>query len=206
VWHWSDAEQVTGLPPVQTPAWQLDVPVQMSLSLHALPLALGGFEHAPVSAPQAPASWHWLDAEQLMGLAPVHFWLWQVEVPLHALWSSQAKPFAFPVHCPHGILIFAVAQSPGMKQCPALPLKKNSLFAAHFALNCQWANGNRNVACPLVFVFLLFAAIPSSEVGVTALPDTGAPAPSTTVTRVGALTRMLADVHPGTAQSKPALL
>ena len=41
---------------MQTPAWQLDVPVHASLSLHALPFALGGFEHVPVSAPHAPAS------------------------------------------------------------------------------------------------------------------------------------------------------
>jgi hypothetical protein len=112
-WHWSDAVHVTGLPPVQTPVWQVEVPVQASLSLHELPFALGGFEHAPVSAPHAPTSWHWSDAEQLMGLAPVHFWLWQVDEPVHGLWSSQLAPLDCPVHWPHGILIFAVRQPEG---------------------------------------------------------------------------------------------
>ena len=98
---------------MHTPAWQLDVPVHASLSLHALPFALGGFEHVPVSAPHAPASWHWSDAEQLIGLEPVQNWLWHVELPEHAVWSSQANPFGFPAHWPHGILIFAVRQAPG---------------------------------------------------------------------------------------------
>jgi hypothetical protein len=55
-WHWSGIGHITKLPPVQTPAWQLDVPLQASLSLHDAPFALGGFEHAPASVPQAPAS------------------------------------------------------------------------------------------------------------------------------------------------------
>jgi len=55
-WHWSNAVHVTGLPPVQAPAWQLDVPVQALPSLHEVPFALGGFEQAPAATPQAPAS------------------------------------------------------------------------------------------------------------------------------------------------------
>jgi hypothetical protein len=141
--------------------------------------------------------WHWSDAEQLIGLAAVHFWLTQVELPLQAVASLHAVPSDCPVHCPHGIVIFAVRQPPGMKQWPSLPLKKNSLLAAHLALNDQRANGNRKVAWPLAFVFLLAAVIPSTEVGVTALPDTAAPVPSTTVTTVAWLTLIDADVQPG---------
>jgi hypothetical protein len=70
---------------VQTPAWQLDVAVHASLSLHDAPFTFGGLEQAPVSAPHAPASWHWSEAEQLIGLAPVHFWFWQLDVPEQAL-------------------------------------------------------------------------------------------------------------------------
>ena len=34
-WHWPDAVQTTGLPPVQTPAWQTSVCVQAFPSSHA---------------------------------------------------------------------------------------------------------------------------------------------------------------------------
>jgi hypothetical protein len=174
--------------------------VQASLSLHALPFALGGFEQVPVSVPQAPTSWQVSEAEQLIGLAPVHFWLWQLDVPEQAVWSSQANPFGFPVHWPQGILIFAVAQAPGRKQWPALPLQNCSLVPLQVARKRQCANGSRNVAWPLAFVVLLLAVIPSSERGVTALLATGAPVPSTTVTTVGVLTRMLALVQVGCTQ------
>ena len=184
---------------MQTPAWQAP-PVQL------VPSGFAGFEHTPVSAPHAPASWHSSDGEQLIGLPPVHFWLTQVDVPLQAVASLHTVPFGCPVHCPHGMVIRAVKQPPGMKQWPALPLKKNSLLAAHLALNDQRANGSRKVAWPLALVVLLPAVIPSTEVGVTALPDTGAPAPSTTVTTDGWLTRMVAVAQPGCVQLYVSLL
>jgi hypothetical protein len=74
-WHWPCAVHVTGSAPEQLPDWQVSVCVQALPSLHEMPLALAGFEHVPVSAPQAPASWHWSDAAQLIGLAPVQNWL-----------------------------------------------------------------------------------------------------------------------------------
>ena len=49
------AEQVTGLPPVQVPDWQVSVCVQALPSLHAVPFALAGFEQAPVDGSQVPA-------------------------------------------------------------------------------------------------------------------------------------------------------
>ena len=48
-WHRSDAGQFTGELPVHTPAWQLSVWVQALLSLHAVPSAFAGLEHAPVA-------------------------------------------------------------------------------------------------------------------------------------------------------------
>jgi len=135
----------------------------------------------------------------------VQNWLWQVELPVHGLWSSQAKPFAFPVQRPHGILTVAVRQPPGMKQWPALPEKNGSLLL-HFDRNCQCANGRRNVAWPLAFVVLLADVIPSVESGVTARPDTGAPAPSSTVTTVCGLTRIVALAQPCCTQSNVELL
>jgi hypothetical protein len=50
--------QVTGLVPVQTPAMQRSVCVQMSLSLQAVPSGAAGFEHMPVAWLQTPAMWH----------------------------------------------------------------------------------------------------------------------------------------------------
>src|SRR3989441_10009258 len=58
VWHWSAAVQVTGLPPVQTPAWQVSVWVQALLSLHAVPSAALGVAQVPVAGVQAPAVGH----------------------------------------------------------------------------------------------------------------------------------------------------
>jgi len=69
-WHWSDAVQVTGLPPEQAPLWQVSVCVQALLSLQAVPLAFTGFEQTPVAALQMPAAWHWSDAVHVTGLPP----------------------------------------------------------------------------------------------------------------------------------------
>src|SRR5439155_1035015 len=79
-WHWSEAVQTTGLLPVHTPLSQVSVWVQRSPSLQAVPLALGGFEHVPVAGSQLPAVWHWSEAGQTTGLAPVHTPLSQVSV------------------------------------------------------------------------------------------------------------------------------
>ena len=127
-------------------------------------------------------------------------WLWHVDVVVQGFWSSHAKPLAFPAHWPQGILIVAVAQPPGSAQWPALPLKNVSLLALHFALNCQCADGSRNVAWPLVSVVLLAEVMPSVDTGVTARPEIGLPLPSTTVTTDCWLTEMAAVVHPGWEQ------
>ena len=50
--------QTTGFAPVQLPAWQVSAWVQAFESLQPVPLALAGFEHAPVAGSQVPASWH----------------------------------------------------------------------------------------------------------------------------------------------------
>jgi hypothetical protein len=44
-WHWSDAEQTTGLPPVQTPPWQVSLCVQTLPSVQVVPFAAVGLEH-----------------------------------------------------------------------------------------------------------------------------------------------------------------
>src|SRR5258708_3759442 len=44
-WHWSLAVQVTGLPPVQVPPWQVSVWVQALPSSQAVPSDLAGLVH-----------------------------------------------------------------------------------------------------------------------------------------------------------------
>ena len=58
VWHWSCAVQVTGLAPLQVPAWQVSLWVQALPSLQAAPSALIGLLHVPLIGAQTPASWH----------------------------------------------------------------------------------------------------------------------------------------------------
>ena len=56
-WHWSDPVQVIGLPPAQTPAWQVSPCVHGLLPLQAVPSGAGGFEQ-PLAGSQVPATWH----------------------------------------------------------------------------------------------------------------------------------------------------
>src|SRR5207249_62666 len=90
-----EAVQTTGLAPVQLPPWQVSVGVQPSPSSHAVPLVAGGDEHAPVAGCQVPAVWHWSEAVQTTGLAPVQVPSWQVSVCVQGLASLQAAPSAF---------------------------------------------------------------------------------------------------------------
>jgi hypothetical protein len=57
-WHRSRAVQVTGLPPVQVPAWQVSARVQALPSLHVVPSDFAGFEQTPVVVSHVPAPWH----------------------------------------------------------------------------------------------------------------------------------------------------
>jgi hypothetical protein len=89
-WHWSGPGQTTGLAPVHVPPWQVSVCVHASPSSHAASSGRAGFEQAPVAGLQVPARWHWSDAVQTTGLAPVHVPPWQVSVCVHASPSSHA--------------------------------------------------------------------------------------------------------------------
>jgi hypothetical protein len=55
-WHWSEAVHVTGLAPVQVPAWQVSVCVHALPSLHAVPSFALGLEQVPVPGSQVPAT------------------------------------------------------------------------------------------------------------------------------------------------------
>ena len=57
-WHWSLAVQVTGLAPVQAPAWQVSLCVQALPSEQDVPFGALGFEQVPVAGLHVPATWH----------------------------------------------------------------------------------------------------------------------------------------------------
>jgi hypothetical protein len=94
-WHWSSAVQTTGFAPVQTPNWQVSVCVQALPSLQVVPFAFGGFEHWPLAGSHTPTSWHWSEAVQTTGFAPVQVPAWQVSVCVQALPSLHAVPSNF---------------------------------------------------------------------------------------------------------------
>lgn len=102
VWHWSLAEQTTGLLPVQLPVWQVSVCVHPLPSEHAAPSGFAGLLHAPVEMSHAPMLWHWSLAAQTTALLPLHDPAWQVSVCVQALPSLQALPLAFAglLHAP----------------------------------------------------------------------------------------------------------
>jgi hypothetical protein len=56
-WQASGAGQVTGLPPVHTPIWQVSVRLHALPSLQGVASGLSGLEH-PVAGLQVPAEWH----------------------------------------------------------------------------------------------------------------------------------------------------
>jgi hypothetical protein len=92
-WHWSDAVHVTVLPATQLPAWQVSFFVQALPSLHVVPFAAAGFEHAPLVGSQVPTTWHWSDAVQVTGLPPTQLPPWHVSVNVQALPSLHVVPF-----------------------------------------------------------------------------------------------------------------
>jgi hypothetical protein len=57
-WQASAAVQVTGMPAVQAPPWQVSPVVHLSPALQGLPSEAGGFEQAPVAGSQLPTVWH----------------------------------------------------------------------------------------------------------------------------------------------------
>ena len=94
-WHWSLAVQVFGLAPVHVPATQVSVWVQALPSLQLVPSVFAGLEQAPLVGSQVPALWHWSDAAQVFGLAPVQVPETQVSLWVQALPSLQLVPSVF---------------------------------------------------------------------------------------------------------------
>jgi hypothetical protein len=92
--HCPDAAQTTGFDPTQVPPSQASLCVQALPSLHVVPFAATGFEHAPLDGLHVPAVWHWSDAAHVMGFDPTQVPAWHASVCVQALPSLQVVPFA----------------------------------------------------------------------------------------------------------------
>ncbi len=92
LWHWSSGVQVTAVPPVQAPAWQV-WPVRQALpALHVATVGLHG--RRPRTPVRRVAGVRLLargGAVHVTGFEPEHTPLWQVSVLVHALPSLQAR-------------------------------------------------------------------------------------------------------------------
>ncbi len=94
VWHWSEAVQITAVPGVQTPFWQVSFLVQASPSLQAVPFATAVLVHVPVLGSHDP-TWHWSAGGHMTGFMAVQAPALQVAVIVQATVSVQAVPSAF---------------------------------------------------------------------------------------------------------------
>ena len=91
-WHWSGGGHTVPAP-LHTPAWHVSPLVQALPSLHAVPLATGGFEQVPAAGSQVPAAWHWSRAVHTTAV-PAQVPARQLSPVVHALASEHPVPSA----------------------------------------------------------------------------------------------------------------
>jgi hypothetical protein len=87
--------QVSGVPPVQTPAWQVSAPLQTVPSAHAVPFRTGVLAQ-PVAGLQL-SEVQTLPSLQLSGVPVVQVPLWQVSTPSQTSPSLHDEPFGTAV-------------------------------------------------------------------------------------------------------------
>src|SRR5262245_12207165 len=87
--------QLSGVPAVQMPAWQVSVPLHTLPSLHDVPFATGVFRQ-PATGSQVSVVQGLLSL-QLSGVPAVQVPAWHGSSPLHAFSSLQEVPFATTV-------------------------------------------------------------------------------------------------------------
>lgn len=92
--HGLPSSGADGVPGVHAPAWQVSACVHSLSSLQGAPFGRLGFEQTPVAGLQTPESWHWSEAKQTTGFAPVHAPAWHESVCVHASSSLHAVPSA----------------------------------------------------------------------------------------------------------------
>lgn len=121
--------QVTGLPPVQIPAWQVSPVVQPLPSEQAAPFDLTGFEQSPVDGEQVPALWHWSSALHVTGFVPTQEPLWQTWSPKHLLPSPlQDSPSRAASQVP--VAALQTVHSPQLTGVPATQLPSPSQISS----------------------------------------------------------------------------
>jgi hypothetical protein len=84
--------QLSAVPAVQAPLWQVSAPLQTLLSEHVVPFSTGAFWH-PVPALQLSVVQTLLSL-QLRAVPAVQVPLWQVSAPLQTLPSEHDVPLA----------------------------------------------------------------------------------------------------------------
>jgi hypothetical protein len=93
--HGLPSLQVSGVPAVQVPAWQVSLPLHRLPSVHDVPLGREGCWH-PVTGLQLSVV-HALPSLQTRGVPPAQKPLWQVSSPLQTLPSVHDEPSASAV-------------------------------------------------------------------------------------------------------------
>jgi hypothetical protein len=114
-------------------------------SLHAVPFAAAGLEHAPVDGLHVPAVWHESLAAQVTGFEPVQTPAWHVSLCVHALPSLQVVPFV----------------AAGLEQAPVVALHVPATWQASLAAQ---VTGFEPVQTPAWQVSVCVHALPSLQV------------------------------------------
>jgi hypothetical protein len=90
--HGLPSLQLSAVPAVQAPLWQVSAPLQTLPSLHEVPFSTGALTQ-PVAGLQLSVV-HTFPSLQLSGVPAVHTPLWQISLPLQTLPSAQEVPLA----------------------------------------------------------------------------------------------------------------
>jgi hypothetical protein len=118
--HTFPSLQLSGVPAVQAPLWQLSAPLHTLPSRQGVPFRTAVFVQ-PVAGLQASVV-HTFESLQLGGVPAAHPPFWQVSAPLHALPSLQAVPFeTFACWQPKVALHVSVVQGFASSQLRAVP-------------------------------------------------------------------------------------
>ena len=112
--------QLSGVPAVHAPLWQVSAPLQTLPSVQGVPFRTAVFVQ-PVAGLQVSVV-HTFESLQLGAVPAAQPPFWQVSAPLHALPSLQAVPFdTFACWQPKVALHVSVVQAFASSQLRAVP-------------------------------------------------------------------------------------
>src|SRR5262245_32805153 len=84
------SSQLSVVPALHVPAWQVSAPLQALPSLHEVPFGAARFRQPSTASHESTV--HGLVSAQLSDVPAAHTPAWQVSTPLHALPSVQELP------------------------------------------------------------------------------------------------------------------